>query len=54
LFSGSTVSTGPFIEATTYLYIYGRPKLYGDKLPVIGKINLNNKMPDIRGDTAHG
>ena len=27
---------------------------HGDKIPVIGKINLNNKMPDIRGATAHG
>jgi predicted RNase H-like HicB family nuclease len=24
---------------------------YGDKLPVIGKINLNKKMPAFRGDT---
>jgi predicted RNase H-like HicB family nuclease len=27
---------------------------HGDKLPVIGKINLNNKMPVLRGATAHG
>jgi predicted RNase H-like HicB family nuclease len=27
---------------------------HGDKLPVIGKINLNKKMPDIRGATVHG
>ena len=27
---------------------------HGDKLPVIGKINLNNKMPVIRGAAAHG
>ena len=27
---------------------------HGDKLPVIGKINLNNKMPVLRGVNAHG
>jgi predicted RNase H-like HicB family nuclease len=27
---------------------------HGDKLPVIGKINLNKKMPDIRGATVQG
>jgi len=27
---------------------------HGDKHPVIGKINLNKKMPDIREATAHG
>ena len=27
---------------------------HGDKLPVIGKINLNNKMPVLRGANAHG
>jgi len=27
---------------------------HGDKLPVIGKINLNKKMPVLGGATAHG
>jgi len=27
---------------------------HGDKLPIIGKINLNNKMPVIQGAIAHG
>jgi predicted RNase H-like HicB family nuclease len=27
---------------------------YGDKLPVIGKINLNKKMPVLRETRAHG
>ena len=27
---------------------------HGDKLPVIGKINLNNKMPIFREVTAYG
>ena len=27
---------------------------HGDKLPIIDKINLNNKMPFIQGAIAHG
>ncbi|MDY6839525.1 MAG: type II toxin-antitoxin system HicB family antitoxin [Thermodesulfobacteriota bacterium] len=27
---------------------------HGDQLPVIGKINLNKKMPVLEGATAHG
>ena len=27
---------------------------HGDKLPVMGRINLNKKMPVVEGATAHG
>jgi predicted RNase H-like HicB family nuclease len=27
---------------------------HGDKLPVMGRINLNKKMPVLQGATAHG
>lgn len=27
---------------------------YGDKLPVMGRINLNKRMPDLKQTVAHG